>query len=872
MRPVKITLSAFGPYAQRTEVDFEKLGGSGIFLITGDTGAGKTTIFDALSFALYGVASGGKDRRAAKSLRSDYASPGDKTFVELEFTHLGKRYTVYRSPEYARAKLRGEGTTLQPAYAELKCEETGEHILRTEEVDRRINEIIGLTRDQFAQTAMIAQGDFLKILNAKSDDRKKLFQKIFNTSLYGDIQQTLKERNSRCTAGMERIKEGYSVTCARISLPAGHEDEALFNLYSGDIKYMESLIPLMEKLILGEKEEISSLAARRALLEEALQKKNGELMEGESVNADILEAERLSVRERQVLEYEPNIQRDKEKLHKGRKAAELSGDEALIGRNRADVENSRREAERSQRLLKELNAKLPELEAQLKGAKERYDGMGELSARIILLRDVMPYIEKRRRDCAALEAARSNMERLLKASVTADERYTAVKQLYYLSSSGMLAATLEEGMPCPVCGSVHHPAPAVLSGEGASREELDGAEKAKQRAEAKVNEAALEISRLDASIAASEERILSAGLHRDITAEQVQRELGALSAGLADIKKAYEGASSALEAHRLRIASAESSLSAAMLKCAELETEGLMLKERFMMALMRAGFGDEAELAAAKLTAEEMTHLETILRRHSELKASLADRIAFLGERIAGREPADTDALRREIEELRRAANGIIGNISALERRLGVNESVIKELASAKKTREKTVKEWTVVNDLYRCIAGQTQQKARLSFETYVQQYYFKQVVAAANKRLALLTDGMFTLRCKEEAKNMVSQVGLDLDVLDRSTGLWRDVSTLSGGESFMASMSLALGLSDVVQARSGGIRIDSMFIDEGFGSLDEGSLKQAMELLSRLADGKRLIGVISHMPELKERIEKQIVIRKTVTGSSLHM
>ena len=201
-------------------------------------------------------------------------------------------------------------------------------------------------------------------------------------------------------------------------------------------------------------------------------------------------------------------------------------------------------------------------------------------------------------------------------------------------------------------------------------------------------------------------------------------------------------------------------------------------------------------------------------------------------------------------------------------RRLSRNEDAQRDLREALRRKERRREYWAVVTDLYRAMSGQLSQTVKISFETYVQQYYFKQVIAAANKRLSLLTDGLFTLRCKQEARNLVSQSGLDLDVLDRSTGLWRDVSTLSGGESFLASMALALGLSDVVQAQSGGIRLDSMFIDEGFGSLDESTLRNALDMLTRLADGKRFIGVISHMPELAERIDRKIVIRKTLTGS----
>ena len=228
----------------------------------------------------------------------------------------------------------------------------------------------------------------------------------------------------------------------------------------------------------------------------------------------------------------------------------------------------------------------------------------------------------------------------------------------------------------------------------------------------------------------------------------------------------------------------------------------------------------------------------------------------------------DLDALTAAFQNLNAERDALRRDEADVARRLALNESALKELRDVRRLQTSHAGEWAVLDDLYRAVSGQLSQKVKITFETYVQQYYFKQVVAAANKRLTLLTDGMFVLRLKEEARDRRSQAGLDLDVFDRSTGQWRDVTTLSGGESFMASLALALGLSDVVQAESGGVRLEAMFIDEGFGTLDENALRNALELLSRLADGDRLIGIISHMPELRDRIDKKIVVRKHLWGA----
>ena len=258
---------------------------------------------------------------------------------------------------------------------------------------------------------------------------------------------------------------------------------------------------------------------------------------------------------------------------------------------------------------------------------------------------------------------------------------------------------------------------------------------------------------------------------------------------------------------------------------------------------------------------------KAIRDRDTEL-LSVKERLKEKQSKYAGKEKTDIAAMEEKRGAIRQQHAEADKTLSDTDKRLTIHTKSLEAIRAARNQQKRKADKWAVINDLYRCTAGQLTDRMKITFETYVQQHYFRQVVAAANRRLTVLTDGMFTLRCKEETKNRASQTGLDLEVLDRATGLWRDVSTLSGGESFLASLALALGLSDVVQAQSGGVRIDAMFIDEGFGSLDENALRNAVDMLSRLADGKRLIGVISHMPELGERIDRKIEIRKTPSGS----
>ena len=302
----------------------------------------------------------------------------------------------------------------------------------------------------------------------------------------------------------------------------------------------------------------------------------------------------------------------------------------------------------------------------------------------------------------------------------------------------------------------------------------------------------------------------------------------------------------------------------------ELEKERLTLTEAFQTALSANGFAGEDAYRTAKISESAMNAMDEEIRAYDEKARSLKDRREELAGLLQGLTPADLGAIQQQVQAEEAERSKFAREESALGKDLAINQSCLRELLEAKKKKDRLGQRWALVHELYYNVSGQTSSQVKLSFEAYVQQFYFKQVIAAANMRLNVLTEGKFTLRCKEEAKNLVSQAGLDLDVLDRSTGVWRDVSTLSGGESFMTSLALALGLSDVAQARSGGVRLDSMFIDEGFGSLDEDALRQALELLSGLAGGSRMIGVISHVGELKNRIDKKIIITKNLTGSSI--
>lgn len=870
MKPINLIMSAFGPYARRTEVDFTVLGGDGLFLITGDTGAGKTTVFDAISFALYGEASGGTERRSARSFRSDYAAPEQETFVELTFAHLGRTYRVRRSPEYERPKLRGEGTTRQAAAAELICLETGELAARVDEVNRRVLELIGLDRDQFAQTVMIAQGDFLKILQAKSEERKKLFQKIFHTTRFDTLQRRLREMNNRCGEEMAEQDLLARGACARLEVEEQFPQAEAIAEYRQDVKYLDLLLPLTRDLLDWEEACRSEATGQREKAQEKSDTLRRQLMQGETLNGELAQLADWQERWRMLTAQAEEMDREEKRLHSGRRAAQLMATDALLQRAEEQKEKAGRELQLSRTRLAELAQPLEEAALALAEAEQTEAEEAALTGRIQNLSSALQLLQQDAQLGGQLQQAEKVLSRRMQDSRTADVAYGEVKEKFYRSQSGLLAQQLQPGEPCPVCGAVNHPRPAALPEKAASREDLDQAEKRRTAAEEALRQADRQLTALQTTRQSVQERMLALGMRKEVTAAEVDREIAGLNKQVLERKGHREACRRRYEQLQLQRERLDASCRQLAERLASLQEEESRLEKAFVRELAEQGFTGREAYKAACLPLKELEEREKALHEHRQEERLLRQRMDEVLPRLEGKKPVDLEQLKEELARAQQQREAFFRRESELQRRIAVNGGAVEELQRVRQRKAAVQERWAVIDKLYRSVSGQLSQKVKISFETYVQQYYFKQVIAAANKRLTVLTDGVFTLRCKEEAKNMRSQAGLDLDVLDRSTGLWRDVSTLSGGESFMASLALALGLSDVVQARSGGIRLEAMFIDEGFGTLDENALRQAMNLLGRLADGRRLIGVISHVPEMKERIERRIVVRKRLTGSEL--
>ena len=878
MKPIQLVLSAFGPYVERTVIDFSALGEEGLFLIAGDTGAGKTTIFDAISFALYGEASGGKEKRKSKSFHSDYVSDQTETYVELTFRHRGETWWIRRNLEYQRpAKKKKDGmetTTRQAADAQMRNEDTGEEILRMDDVNRRVRELLGLTQDQFTQTVMIAQGDFLKILTASSDDRKKLFRDLFHTNLYVDLQSRLQEKNRACADEQKALEQVILSAEGKIDPEAEFAEREILLSYCGQIQHTDALCALLARLIEQEKAAQEQARAQKKEAADQIGALIAAVTEGERVNRDFADWESKRARLAALTAGQGEIDAQRAALAAARRAQQLETDEALMRRTRRDMDAQRAALSEAQAALEQAEKALPEAETRMKEAESRGGEIHALLAQAKQMEDCLPVLGEVERLKAALDTQKRELQRLTEDSSRAQAAYTAAQNSYYLSQAGLLARELKAGQPCPVCGSTAHPCPAQITPETVTRQALEQAAKRRETAEKAQSDAATRLAANRAALDEREDRLRALKIGADETQQRLAARIDAAHQAAADRQREIDAARSAYQALDKRKTAAQSAVDAAQKQLAVLEKDLRVQTEAFEQKRMAHGFEDEASYRLAKRTNAEIERLDREIRNYDEQKRTLAAQTHELEDKLSGRQRTDLTALQnRQAAALDRQAKAENAE-KAMVRKLTLHESAEREIRQANAAIQKKRGKWQIIQELYTCCAGIAagNPRAKLTFEAYVQQYYFRFVVAAANKRLTRLTDGMFTLRVMREAANRVSQSGLDLEVLDRSTGQARDVSTLSGGESFLASLALALGLSDAVQSQSGQIRMDAMFIDEGFGSLDENALRSSIDVLLELADGKRLIGIISHVQELEERIDRQIVVTKTPNGSTVRM
>ena len=1053
MKPLQLTMSAFGPYGGVETVDFTRWEQGGLLLITGDTGAGKTTIFDAITFALYGEASG--ESRSPRMLRSDFATPEIPTYVRLVFSYRGQTYCVERNPEYTRPKLRGKGEAKQAASAVLTLPD-GTVSTGVNEVNRRLEEILGLSRTQFGQLAMIAQGEFRRLLLARTEERSAIFSRIFDTSIYGTLQQRLREQVNAAERELEEQNASLLQVLQGLHCPEDQPDLSAW-LASPDLFHLEAFFPFLDQAIAADEMQDSQLGQELARLDQVLLDQAAQLAEGEALIAQWDQYDQVLGEQQTLLAQESEMEAQRYRLDQAEQADVLSQMEALYQQRKADqkeqaallapaqaelhrqeqlrqdygnryqaalaVEEQRQALRDRVRRLEEESSQYDALETlqkqqadsvatwqhrkqereatlaqeaqaqqqiqlqqemlwQLANATGRLvateaEGATQAFAEIqrsatvaqreaeqarlkkMSLEQLTQELRRQQTLTADYQAAQIHAEQALAQYVRMHDVYEQGYRSFLREQAGLMAAQLREGQPCPVCGSTHHPQPTVVSPAAPSAVQIEQAKIQMEQARQASESAAAEAQVLHSQQADQTSRVLeqAAALFPQKTLEQIQAELPQrVEQAEKIVDQAEQDACTAaehlqtaesilktleqlLQAERAAQALAEQQRQLTDAAQRQMETAALQvqaLSSRFVYPQR-----EEAQAALAqsqrKLDKWNRTYAETernfhqaetavqtartrleqlqdqlaqsqiqLDRAEQELRRAATERMgsweAYCQARL---EPKKRAELQEQVETYTRQKEAFRTTIQTLARsiqgrprpqlepirqaqsqckqmreqyqiqrsqhfaRLEHNRRSRKQLQLAARQQTQTRQTCAMLRDLADTVNGNLKGKQKLSLERYIQGAYFDRVLHAANRRLLQMSDGRFRLLRRLEG-GLVSQTGLDLDVFDEYTGTQRDVRTMSGGESFQAALALALGMADVVQAHAGGVRLDAMFIDEGFGSLDGDALEHALRILEQLTTGQRLVGVISHVDELRQRIEQKLVVRSTRQGSHL--
>ena len=614
MKPIKLILSAFGPYASETVIDFSTFGENGIFLIAGDTGAGKTTIFDAISFALYGEASGGKERRKSKSFRSDYAAAKTETFVEMTFSHRNEIWSILRNPEYERPKLSGEGTTMQNANAKLTNLSTGEVIEGLRDVNDKTYELLGLTQDQFTQTVMIAQGDFLKILNASSDDRKMLFQKLFNTSIYANLQRKLQEMNSACWHEKEDLDRRITIASGKIDPEPTSPERNSITLYQADAKYADLLLECLERLIESEKAAHNQASQEKDTADQEERRLIAVIEQGKSINADHDTLERTTLALHELLDHQSEMDELAGKVAMARKAHAFAADEAMLSANAADIQKQKAELEQTEEALQKAEKSLPDVEAKKKEADSHATEADILLAEIKQLSDCIPVLSDLDAQQKRLKKQQNMIQKLLEASTRADAAYSQAKEGYYCSQAGLLASELQDGKPCPVCGALTHPSPAKLTDNAVTKEDMEQADQNHRQAADDLHRANNELASIQALIIAGKNRIQELKISESETETGLEQQIKLKKELAQTYRDAITQTAEELKTLLIIIEKNRTAVENGQQRLAALQQSAEELLRTFNEHILSAGFKNEREYQLAKMPEATMTQAETQLR------------------------------------------------------------------------------------------------------------------------------------------------------------------------------------------------------------------------------------------------------------------
>lgn len=872
MRPHRLTLSGWGPYKDKTDIDFTVFDRRGLFLITGATGAGKTTIFDAITYALYGEMSG--EVREKNSVRSDFATPDTQTYAELYFSHGGQEYYIKRNPEYKRLKKRSNGNdafTKEKENAVLKLPD-GTVLEGTREVNMKIREILALDYAQFKQVTMIAQGEFTRLLLAKPQDKTKIFRDLFGTGIYERFTQELRSRsNGLYVKWMEqrhRIEEDLKL--ASLTIPDNYD-------FAGTLLQIEE----EEKSLKKECKEQESVIWK---LNEQEKELSVLLAQAEENNNRFVKRDALKQEQEAVKEKEAEICFLEEKLIRATKAAALEKEHLLVKQSKDRLAFLLKGIREDEEIRKAWRTKQQE-KTVFYVHQERFFEVLRIRERLEegMHRETELAVQKQEAE-KKLASCREEFLQLQAEKEEAQERYNQADKAYKQSVIGIAAKLLVEGEPCPVCGSCHHPKKAPVAEHILSEEELEKLKEYSTRLQDAYQQKFLSAERLQ-TLETQCEQELEACRQQNREAKQSLLEQETLfkqtigneemygvpiesvfTMPVEEAKGKVESEVKEYEALSVRIEEKQNSLEKSR-KEAEQETEQLSrLEQNFQTTMKQYGFADEQEFEDARMNYEQQNEAQKKVSDYRKRVETNEELLKQMEEVLKGKKPEDTGEQEEKLADLKQrqkeAADGLEKQKIRLAELKKAGHSIGQKLTEA----EAIQTEYGYVKDLENMASGNNARK--LVFEQFVLAGYFEEILEAANIRFAKMTSDRYELSRMQEVGDGRVKDNLEVQVFDFYTGRMRSVKTLSGGELFKASLCLALGLSDVIQARYGGIRVEALFLDEGFGALDHESLDQACEVLHSLTENSRMIGIISHVPQLRERIENQLLVEKTSSGS----
>ncbi|MDD6771822.1 AAA family ATPase [Inconstantimicrobium porci] len=1041
MKPIYLELAGFGAYAKKQAVDFEKLDGKNIFVITGPTGAGKTTIFDAIAYALFDTASG--NSRDSKTVRSDYADETMDTYVDLIFEVKNQRYRIKRNPEYLRKKLKGEGTLKVRDKVELVMPDKTVFTKKTD-VNNKIKEILGIDKDQFKQIVMLPQGEFKKMLESSSEEKEKIFRKVFNTEKFNNIQEYLKNKSKSMYVDIKSMVEQRNTNISNIECD---EDSKLYELINREDKDVDFIIEKAKIQIRDEEQKLAEITESINKKKEEMLKVNNDKAKAEEVNKNIEQKNKV---EEQKKEMESKISVVKEKEHhlnRAKKALKVLSVEEKLNEKIKSVENEKNELSeitkkiavteeqfkksiedlKSEESKEDLRVKTANEIADLKKYLDRIKGYEAKKNEILKNKQQLTALDNSRITCTKrVEELKKNIlalekenEEVQKAKVEREKKlqqynevnniikvieeyqskiklkndkfvihkeqsalyiekqkeaerekhqYEYMDECYKREQAGILALNLEEGTPCPVCGSVSHPQPAKVGGTIYSEDQIKKQKKIYEEADKAKNEKYNEVQKLNAEIKMFDDqlndikanlkkqleeasykfdveknmeeslyelkairtKIINHGkqLKAEIDKEQnvksnlensknecekdentiksanekytellrvtsaFEAEVKSLEADipeeirstlsllakikekeniLEEMKKALESARKVNNDLNMKLTAEKTTKLTKISNIEKFEKDTEELKVQVNNVITEQGFTSHEDYSSSIMQEEQIDELDRRIRKFHEDLAVISNLFDNLAKKTKDFEVQDISKFDEMISALREEEKALAESQMKLNNRVNNNKKTLDNITEITAKISSKEEKYKVLAKVSNMALGNNSNK--ISFERYVLAAYFDDVIKAANVRLDKLADGRFFLsRSEETLDGRKRKEGLEMNVYDYYTGKSRPVKTLSGGESFKASLALALGLSDVIQSYAGGVEMNTMFVDEGFGTLDDDSLENAIECLLDLQSGGRLVGIISHVQSLKDRIGTRIEVTKDVTGSSLKL